>query len=233
MRAGSLGLQAERTTTVTMKAALVLFALGSGVLGGLSLALAEMVVTDVAYVASVKGRAVALTQGKPTLLEELDIIDEWTRLEILANSELRLCHNRDQRLLTLKGPLRVSVSAYGVTAENGQQISGPGERCVKPAVSTFQGGSLVRSVTTESTPIALRPSIKIVNRGAIGVRSIALWDGEQRRIVVTFERGMARPTLDEGQFYFLVVGRNDGSQLKMKLIGSKTAETGPLIFVVR
>jgi hypothetical protein len=218
---------------VTMKAALALFALASGAVGGLSSALAQVAVTDVAYVESVSGRVVALIQGKPTPLEELDIIDERTRLFIQANSELRLCHYRDQRLVTLKGPLRVSVSVSGVTAENGQQISGSGERCVKPAVSTFQGGSLARSAATMSAQVALRPSIKIVNRGAIAIRSIALWDGEQRRIVVAFERSTARPTLDEGQSYFLIVGRSDGSQLRMKLVASKIAESGPLILVVR
>ena len=56
--------------TVTIKAALALFALATGALGGLSSALAQVAVTDVAYVESVSGRVVALIQGKPTLLEE-------------------------------------------------------------------------------------------------------------------------------------------------------------------
>ncbi len=217
-----------------MKAALALLALGSGVLGASSFAIAEMAVTDVAYVESLNGRAVALIQGKPTLLEALDVIDERTRLDILANSELRLCHYRSEKLLTLKGPLRVSVSASAVTAENGQEISGLGERCVKPAISTFQGGFLARSAAaTALTRVALQPRIKIVNRGAKAIRSVALWDSEQRRIVATFERGTASPTLDEGQAYFLIVGRSDGSQLKMKLVASAIADTGPLILVVR
>jgi hypothetical protein len=219
--------------TVTMKAVLALLALGSGVLGASSFAIAEMAVTDVAYVESLNGRAVALIQGKPTLLEALDVIDERTRLDILANSELRLCHYRSEKLLTLKGPLRVSVSASAVTAENGQEISGLGERCVKPAISTFQGGFLARSAATALTRVALQPRIKIVNRGAKAIRSVALWDSEQRRIVATFERGTASPTLDEGQAYFLIVGRSDGSQLKMKLVASAIADTGPLILVVR
>jgi hypothetical protein len=219
--------------TVTMKAALVLFALGSGALGASSFAVAEMAVTDVAYVESLNGRAIALVQGKPTLLEPLDIIDERTRVDILANSEVRLCHYRNEKLLILRGPLRVSVSASAVTAEGGQEISGFGERCVKPAVSTFQGGFLARSAATALTRVALQPRIKIVNRGAKPIRSVALWDSEQRRIVATFERGTASPTLDEGQAYVLVVGRSDGSQLKMKLVASAITETGPLILVVR
>ena len=216
-----------------MKAAFVLFAASLSAVCDPSLARAEMATTDVAYVESVSGRAVALIQGKPTLLEALDIIDERTRLDVLANSELRICHYRKEKLLTLHGPLRVSVSASGVTAENGQEISGPGERCVKPVVSTFQGGVLARSAGPPPTKVALQPSIKVVNRTAKALRSIALWDGEQRRIVAAFERGIARPTLDEGQSYFLIVGRSDGSQLKMKLVASALAETGPLILVIR
>ena len=218
---------------MTRKAALVLLALGSGALGASSFAVAEMAATDVAYVESLNGRAIALVQGKPTLLEPLDIIDERTRLDILANSELRLCHYRNEKLLTLRGPMRVSVLASAVIAENGQEISGFGERCVKPAVSTFQGGFLARSTTTPLTRVALQPRIKIVNRGAKPIRSVALWDSEQRQIVATFERGTASPTLDDGQAYVLIVGRGDGSQLKMKLVASAITGTGPLILVVR
>jgi len=221
-----------------MKAAFVVFAtglggLGLGVLGNPSLARAEMAAVDVAYVESLNGRAVAMIQGKPALLEALDIIDERTRLDVLANSELRICHYRNQSLLTLRGPLRVSVSASGVTAENGQEISGSGERCVKPTVSTFQGGFLARSAGTAPTRVALRPSIKVVNRGAKALRTIALWDGAQQQVVATFERGTAWPMLDEGRSYVLIVGRSDGSQLKMKLVASATAETAPLILVIR
>jgi hypothetical protein len=216
-----------------MKAAFVLFAAGLAAVCDPSLARAEMATTDVAYVESVNGRAVALIQGKPTLLEVLDIIDERTRLDVLANSELRICHYRKEKLLTLRGPLRVSVSASGVTAENGQEISGPGERCVKPAVSTFQGGVLARSAGPPPNKVALQPSIKVVNRSTKPIRDIALWDGAQQRIVARFERGAASPTLDDGQSYMLVVGRQDGSQLKMKLVASPTAETVPLILVVR
>ncbi len=196
------------------------------------LAVAQGAAADVAYVESVNGRAVALVQGKPTLLDVLDIIDDRTRLDILANSELRICHYRKQKLLTLRGPLRVSVSASGVTAENGQEIDGPGEKCVKPAVSTFQGGFVARTAAIASTKVGLRPSIKIVNRGAKPIRDIALWDGGQQRIVARFERDTASPLLDEGP-YVLVVGRSDGSQLKMKLTASATVETGPLILVIR
>ena len=225
----------------TMKRALALIAVGLGGLAGSGLgglgnpppARAEMATVDVAYVESLNGRAVALIQGKPTLLEPLDIIDERTRLDILANSELRICHYRNQNLLTLRGPLRVSVSAAGVAAENGQEIAGSGERCVKPAVSTFQGGFLARSAGTIPTRVALRPSIKVVNRGPKAIRSIALWDGAQQQIVATFERATASPMLDDGQSYVLVVGRSDGSQLKMKLVASAMAEPGPLILVLR
>src|SRR5215831_1697817 len=60
--------------------------------------------TDVAYVEDVSGRVVAFVQGKPTLLDALDTIDDRTRLDLLANSELRICHYSSHRFLTLKGP---------------------------------------------------------------------------------------------------------------------------------
>jgi hypothetical protein len=83
------------------------------------------------------------------------------------------------------------------------------------------------------TKVGLRPSIKVVNRSTKPIRDIALWDGAQQRIVATFERGAAWPALDDGQSYLLVVGRHDGSQLKMKIVASPTADTVPLILVVR
>jgi hypothetical protein len=73
---------------------------------------------DVAYVMEVSGRAVASLQGRPSLLDTLDIIRDRTRLDLQANSELRLCHYQTHQLLTLKGPLRASVSSDGVMVEN-------------------------------------------------------------------------------------------------------------------
>jgi len=79
----------------------------------------------------------------------------------------------------------------------------------------------------------LQPNIKIVNRGADPIRTITLWDGENQRILMTFDRNGARPTLDEGQTYLLVVERSDGRELKMMLQGSAVTRTDPLIVMVR
>ena len=84
---------------------------------------------DTAYVESVTGRVVALVNGKPVLLDALDTVTDKTRLDVLANSELRLCHYQKQRIVALAGPARISVTASGVTAENGKDIAPSGETC--------------------------------------------------------------------------------------------------------
>ena len=89
-----------------MKAAFVLFAAGLAVMGNPSLACAEMATTDVAYVESPNGRAVALISGETHAARGPRLIDERTRLDVLANSEVRIRHYGKERLLTLKGPLR-------------------------------------------------------------------------------------------------------------------------------
>lgn len=189
--------------------------------------------SDVAYVESVSGRVLAMVAGKPTLLDTLDMIDERTRIDLLANSELRLCHHRLQRMVTLRGPLRASVTATGVTGENGREIAASAETCVRPTVSNIQGGFIARTAGMTPTKVALRPTIKIVNRTANGIRTVVLWDGAQQRIIASFERNAARPILAEGQNYLLVVARNDGSELKMLLQATPQAEPRPLILVVR
>jgi hypothetical protein len=187
--------------------------------------------TDVAYVEEVRGRVVASSQGAPALLDALDIINDRTRLDLQANSELRICHYRTQRLLALKGPLRASISQDGVTAENGK-VSAEGS-CAAPVVSSFQGGIVSRSTGLKTMNVPLQPSIKIINRGTQAIRRIALWDGEYQRVLMTFDRDAARPKLDDGQAYLLVIERSDGSEFKMMLQGSAAAQTDPLIIMVR
>jgi hypothetical protein len=192
---------------------------------------------ETAYVESITGRAIAMVQGKPVLLDLLDTITDRTQVDLLANSELRICHYQKQRIVTLAGPLRVSVTSAGVTAENGKQIAAAGETCLKPVVSSFQGGFVARTVKTPlaKTPlanVALQPNIKLVNRGANGITGAALWDQTQQRIVWTFRQNAARPTLEEGQVYHLVVGRSDGSESKMTLRASAAASRSPRILVV-
>ena len=102
--------------------------------------------TDVAFVEGVSGRVIAFSQGKPILLETLDTISDRTQLDILTNSELRICHYQTRQLLTLKGPLRASVSRDGVAVENRKLAPASAESCAAPVVSNFQGGLVVRGV---------------------------------------------------------------------------------------
>src|SRR5262245_14769896 len=99
---------------------------------------------DVAYVEGISGRVVAMAEGKPTLLDALDVISDRTRLDLQANSELRICHYPTRQLLTLKGPLRASISRDGVTAENSKTAVASAGTCAAPVVSTFQGGVVSR-----------------------------------------------------------------------------------------
>jgi len=223
--------QDKASTPVELIAAAMLLAIGIGLSAGP--AHGAEAVADVAYVEDVSGRVVASVQGKPTLLEALDVVSDKTRLDLQPNSELRLCHFRTQRLVTLKGPLRVSISPNGVTAENGKAINVAAETCVAPVVSAFQGGTITRGTGTKTMNVPLQPSIKIVNRGAEPIRQIALWDGDHQKVLMTFDHSAARPTLDDGQSYLLVVERDDGSKFRMVLQGSAAIRTEPLIFVLR
>jgi hypothetical protein len=113
--------------------------------GGISTSVAqEAAAPDVAYAVAVSGRVVALARGTPALLDTLDNIADRTRLDLLANSELRLCHYRTQRILILRGPARATVSADGVRVEAGKADDASAETCTTPVVSRFQGGLLTR-----------------------------------------------------------------------------------------
>ncbi|HEY1362084.1 MAG TPA: hypothetical protein VGF60_07545 [Xanthobacteraceae bacterium] len=104
---------------------------------------------EVGYVASVSGRVVALARGAPVLLDTLDPVPDRTRLDVLSNSELVICHYETQRLLTLRGPLRASVSADGVTVESGQAPGPSKVPCAAPVVSNHQGGLVARGIAVE------------------------------------------------------------------------------------
>jgi hypothetical protein len=154
-------------------------------------------------------------------------------VDLQANSELRICHYPTHKLLTLKGPLRVSISRDGVTAENGKAVVAATGSCVAPVVSTFQGGIVSRGTGAKTTNVSLQPNIKVVNRGEQAIRRIALWDGDAQKLLVTFDRDAARPVLNEGQSYLLVVERNDGSEFKMMLKASAVTQAEPLIVLLR
>ena len=101
---------------------------------------------EVAFVEDMNGRVVAFLQGKPSLLEALDTIRDRTQLDLLVNSELRICHYQTRQVLTLKGPLRASISGDSVTVENGKAVLVFAGSCSKPVVSDFQGGLVARGL---------------------------------------------------------------------------------------
>ena len=68
------------------------------------------------------------------------------RLNLQAGSELRMCHSQTQRLLTLMGPLRASVSPNGITTDNGKPLDLSATRCTTPTASKHQGGLVARGV---------------------------------------------------------------------------------------
>jgi hypothetical protein len=74
---------------------------------------------EVAYVSEVSGRVVAFGQGRPMLLDVLDVVADQTRLDLLANSELQICHSRMRQVFVLRGPLKAMISQDGVTIDNG------------------------------------------------------------------------------------------------------------------
>jgi hypothetical protein len=100
----------------------------------------------VAFVENVSGRVVALAAEKPTLLDALDVVTDGTRLDLQPNSELRLCHYQMRQFLTLRGPLRASISREGVAVVSGK-MAVAGESCAAPVSSTFSGGTVFRGVT--------------------------------------------------------------------------------------
>lgn len=221
----------ERAATVLGFTAAVLLLPAIGV--GAARAAGAQDAAEVAYVEEVSGRVVAFANGKPTLLDALDVISDRTRLDLQANSELRLCHYPTLQLLTLKGPLRASISRDGVTAETGKAAGASTGSCVAPVVSTFQGGLVSRGTGVKTLNVSLQPNIRVVNRGTQAIRKIALWDGDAKNVLLTFDRNAARPTLDEGRSYLLVVERGDGSEVKMMLQSSAVTQADPLILVVR
>jgi hypothetical protein len=129
------------------KAVVLLSAIGLSGVFGLSPSAAQEPAADVAYVASVSGRAVALVGGTPSLLDTADVISDRTRLDVLANSELQVCHYGLQRFVTLSGPTRVTFSSGTVTVESGRAAVVSKETCAMPQASNFQGGLVTRGVS--------------------------------------------------------------------------------------
>jgi hypothetical protein len=127
-----------------LRSAIVLSTVGLGAGFVTGRAVAQQAAADVAYVETVSGRVVAFARGAPVLLSNLDVIGDRTRLDLLAQSELRVCHYGAQRFLTLKGPARLTISTDGVATEGGKSIEAFAEPCAAPTVSKHQGGLLTR-----------------------------------------------------------------------------------------
>jgi hypothetical protein len=203
-----------------------------GGLDGIAAASAQQSAIEVAYVEDVSGHVVALAQGKPILLSALDIISDRTRLDLQANSELRICHYPTRQFLTLKGPLKASISREGVSVENNKPAVAATGSCVAPVVSTVQGGLVSRAAGAKPLSVSLQPTIRVVNRGPEPIRKAVLWDGGAKNVVMSFERDAARPTLRDGQFYLLIVERSDGSEVKMMLQANAHTRGDPVIVMV-
>lgn len=102
---------------------------------------------DVAFVETATGRAVALASGAPALLGPLDVISDRTRVDLLAGSELRICHYLTARFVTIKGPARLMVLANGISVEIGKPADISTEKCSRPqAATSTQGGVVARGV---------------------------------------------------------------------------------------
>ena len=130
----------------TSKASVAVGLIGSAWIGLAPLA-AQEASRDVAFVETVTGRVVAFASGTPALLGPLDVITDRTRVDVLANSELRLCQYRTSRFLTVKGPAWIIVSADGVSVEAGKAAEVSRETCVLVEASAHQGGLVARSVS--------------------------------------------------------------------------------------
>jgi hypothetical protein len=101
---------------------------------------------NVAHVLAVHGSVMANASGERAWLESLDGIRERTRIELMANSELRICHYPTRTQFTLKGPLRAEVWADAVTAENARAVERSSAPCMAPGLASVQGGHLSRGV---------------------------------------------------------------------------------------
>jgi len=104
---------------------------------------------DIGYIEAVSGRVVALARGNPVLVDALDAISDRTRFDLLTDSELRLCHYRLGRFVTMRGPGRVTISADGVTVGAGKPVEVSQDTCSVAQVSKFQGGLLTRGAVSK------------------------------------------------------------------------------------
>src|SRR5262245_8785186 len=129
------------------RAAVLVSIIGLAGVFGVSPSAAQDAPANVAHVAAVSGRVVASFRETPSLLDAADVIGDRTRLDVLANSELQVCHYRMQRFVTMSGPARVTVSVDGITVESGKAAVVSKETCAVPQASNFQGGVVTRGAS--------------------------------------------------------------------------------------
>jgi hypothetical protein len=88
----------------------------------------------------------------------LDAISDRTRFDLLTNSELRLCHYRIGRFVTMRGPARITISADGFTVTTGKPVEVSQDTCTVAQTSKFQGGLLTRGAVSKELSVSLRIS---------------------------------------------------------------------------
>ena len=69
--------------------------------------------------------------------------------DVPPSGELRVCHYQMGKIVTLKGPLRATVSRDGVTLANGKAVLAGTGPCAAPLPSTVQGGIVTRGVSDD------------------------------------------------------------------------------------
>jgi hypothetical protein len=67
------------------------------------------------------------------------------QLDLLANSELRICHYETKQLLALRGPLRAYILRDKVALDGKAVVAFTGS-CSTPQASKFQGGIGARGI---------------------------------------------------------------------------------------
>jgi hypothetical protein len=132
------------------RAAVLASKLGVGLIAGLgsTAAAAQSTGAEVAHVLGVRGFVLAGSQGQQSPLDVLDTIRDRTRIDLEANSELRICHYRTRTLLTLRGPLRAVVSAGGLAVDDTAPVGRSQEPCSAPTMATVHGGLVTRGLNT-------------------------------------------------------------------------------------
>jgi hypothetical protein len=109
---------------------------------------------DVAFVETVTGRVVAFASGAPTLLGPLDVITDRTRVDVLANSELRLCPTASSLSLLLAPGSRSKCREMAALLI---AISSSGRRMYAPSGYGGVGKGLLIGAAAPISSVVLHP----------------------------------------------------------------------------